>query len=128
MFGFAGANNRRGEPRTWHNEVTRGAVLGFENKSNPRWAQHTPTLPFTRLLAGPADFTPMLFGDRRKETSWPHQIASAAILTSPLLTFAANPKSIVENPGVDLIKSIPSTWEQTVVLPGSDISAMPAFP
>jgi alpha-glucosidase len=127
MVVFHGANKPTGESRTWPNEVTREAVFGFEHKSNPTWAQHTTTLPFTRLLAGPADFTPMLFGDRRKETSWPHQIASAAILTSSLLTFAANPKSIVENPGVDLIKSIPSTWDQTIVLPVSEIGEIAAF-
>src|SRR5260370_34906554 len=72
-------------------------------------------------------FSRTLFGDRRKETSWPYQIASAAILTSPLLTFAANPKSIVKNSGVDLIKSIPSTWDQTIVLPVSEIGEIAAF-
>src|SRR5574341_469328 len=50
-----------------------------------------------RLLAGHADYTPMHFGDRRNDTTWAHQIASAAIFTSPLLTYAAHPKSILEN-------------------------------
>src|SRR5260370_17322766 len=90
-------------------------------------AHHTSTLPFLRLRAGRDIFPPMFWGSRRKETSWPHQIASAAILTSPLLTFAANPKSIVENPSVDLIKSIPSTWDQTIVLPVSEIGEIAAF-
>ena len=124
---FHGANKPAGELRTWPNELTREAVQGFEHRTTPAWAPHTATLPFTRLLAGPADFTPMIFGDRRKETSWPNQIASAAILTSPLLTFAANPKSILENPGVDLIKSIPSTWDETIVLPVSEIGEVAAF-
>src|SRR5260370_40465881 len=70
---------------------------------------------------------PMLWVDRRKEPSWPHQIASAAMLTSALLTFAANPKSIVEDPRVDLIKTMPSTWDQTVVLPVSEIGEIAAF-
>jgi hypothetical protein len=43
------------------------------------------------LLAGHADYTPVHFGARRGDTTWTHQLASAAILTSPLLTYAANP-------------------------------------
>jgi alpha-glucosidase len=124
---FHGANKPTGQLRTWPNEITREGVQGMEHRTPPTWATHTTTLPFTRLLAGPADFTPMIFSDRRKETSWPNQIAGAAILTSPLLTFAANPKSILENPGVDMIKSIPSTWDETVVLPVSEIGEIAAF-
>jgi alpha-glucosidase len=45
---------------------------------------HT-TMPFDRMLAGHADYTPVVFGARRKETSWAHQIATAVVLTSPLL-------------------------------------------
>jgi alpha-glucosidase len=124
---FHGANKPAGQLRTWPNEITREGVQGMEHRTPPTWATHTTTLPFTRLLAGPADFTPMVFSERRKETSWPNQIASAAILTSPLLTIGANPKSILENPGVDMIKSIPSTWDETVVLPVSEIGEISAF-
>jgi alpha-glucosidase len=85
------------------------------------WARHNTTLPFTRYLAGHGDYTPVVFGDRRRDTSWPHQIATAAIFTSPLLVYGANPKSLLENPAVDLIKALPSTWDETIVLPGSRI-------
>ena len=127
MVNFHGANKPTGEERTWPNELTREAVRGMEYRNSETRATHETTLPFTRLLAGPADYTPMHFGDRRKETSWAHQIASAAILTSPLLTFAANPKSILENPGVGLIKTIPATWDETRVLPASEIGELAAF-
>jgi alpha-glucosidase len=124
---FHGANKPTGQLRTWPNEITREGVQGMEHRTPPTWATHTTTLPFTRLLAGPADFTPMVFSERRKETSWPNQIASAAILTSPLLTIGANPKSILENPAVDMVKSIPSTWDETIVLPVSEIGEIAAF-
>src|SRR5262249_40587080 len=78
-------------------------------------------------VAGHADYTPMHFGDRRRETSWAHQIASAAIFTSPLLVYGAHPANILANPAVDLIKSIPSVWDETVVLPDSAIGEMAAF-
>ncbi|PYR91334.1 MAG: hypothetical protein DMF84_16940 [Acidobacteria bacterium] len=47
-------------------------------------------MPFTRYLAGPADFTPVVFGDRRKEASWAHQMATAVIFTSPLLVYGGH--------------------------------------
>lgn len=127
LLDFHGANKPTGEERTWPNELTREGVLGFEHKSVTEWAPHDTTLPFTRFLAGPADFTPVLFGERRRETSWAHQIATAAVFTSPLLVYAANPKSILENPGADIIKSIPAVWDETIALPQSEIGSLVVF-
>jgi alpha-glucosidase len=67
------------------------------------------------------------FGERRKETSWAHQIATAAAFNSPLLIFAAHPKSLLEHPAVEMIKSIPSVWDETRVLPPSDIGELAMF-
>ena len=92
MVNFHGSNKPTGESRIWSNELTREAVQGLEHRNTPL-PTHDTTLLFTRFLAGPADFTPMHFGARRDTTSWPHQIATAVIFTSPLLTFAANAKS-----------------------------------
>jgi alpha-glucosidase len=127
MVDFHGANKPAGEARTWPNELTREGVYGMEHRNMPAWATHNTTIPFTRLLAGHADFTPMHFGDRRKETSWTHQIATAACFNSPVLIYAANPKAMLENPAVEMIKSIPSTWDETIVLPQSEIGELAAF-
>ncbi|HKC65866.1 MAG TPA: glycoside hydrolase family 97 C-terminal domain-containing protein, partial [Pyrinomonadaceae bacterium] len=98
-----------------------------EYKSMETRSVHNTTLPFTRFLAGPADYTPVHFGERRRETSWAHQIASAAIFTSPLLIYAAHPKNILENPAVEMIKSIPSIWDETRALPVSEVGEIAAF-
>ncbi len=127
MVEFHGANKPAGESRTWPNEMTREAVRGLEYRSMETRSEHNTTLPFTRFLAGPADYTPMHFGERRKETSWAHQIASAAIFTSPLLIYGAHPANILANPAADLIKTIPSVWDETVVLPVSEIGQVAAF-
>ncbi len=126
LVDFHGANKPTGESRTWPNELTREGVYGLEHRAQT-WARHNTTIPFTRYHAGHGDYTPVVFGDRRRETSWPHQIATAAIFTSPLLVYGANPKSLLENPAVDLIKALPSTWDETLVLPGSSIGALVAF-
>jgi len=43
------------------------------------------------------------------------------------MIYGANPKSILENPAAELIKSIPSTWDETLVLPGSEVGEMAGF-
>src|SRR5947208_3695616 len=127
MVNFHGANKPTGESRTWPNELNREAVSGMERKSMVAWSQHDTTIPFTRMLAGHLDFTPMLFGERRRETSWAHQIATAALFTAPLLVYGAHPKTILEHPAAELIRSIPSVWDETRVLPFSEIGEVAAF-
>jgi alpha-glucosidase len=127
LVNFHGANKPTGESRTWPNELTREAVKGMEARKLADRATHDVTLPFTRLLAGPADYTPVHFGERRGNTTWAHQVASAALLDSPLLTYAANPATLLASPACEMIKSIPSTWDETIVLPPSEIGEVAVF-
>ncbi|HEY0609557.1 MAG TPA: glycoside hydrolase family 97 catalytic domain-containing protein, partial [Chitinophaga sp.] len=124
---FHGANKPTGLSRTWPNELTREAVKGMEASKLPDRATHNTTIPFTRWLAGAAEYTPVHFGERRKNTTWAQQVASAVIFDAPMLTYGANPASILSNPAVDMIKSIPSVWDETIVLPGSAIGELAAF-
>jgi alpha-glucosidase len=127
MVNFHGANKPTGLERTWPNEMVREAVRGMESSKLAARARHDTTLPFTRFLAGHADYTPVHFGARRGDTTWAHQIATAAVFTAPLLTYAAHPKAILENPAVEMIKSIPAVWDETIVLPVSEIGEVAAF-
>jgi len=124
---FHGANKPTGRERTWPNELVREAVRGMESSSLRERARHETILPFTRFLAGPTEYTAMHFGDRRGDTTWAHQIASFAIFDSPLLTMAANPQAVLDNPAVDVIKSIPAVWDETIVLPDSQIGELAIF-
>jgi alpha-glucosidase len=127
MVNFHGANKPAGEARTWPNEMTREGIYGLEHRKMATWPAHNTTLPFTRMLAGHADYTPMIFGERRRDTSWAHQIATVAVFTSPLLVFAAHPATIAKHPAADLIKSIPSVWDETIALPSCEIGEVAAF-
>ena len=127
MVEFHGANKPAGESRTWPNELTREAIRGLEARSLSLRSVHNTTLPFTRFLAGHADYTPVHFGERRRETSWAHQMASSIVFTSPLMIYGAHPQHILENPAADLIKTIPSVWDETIVLPPSEIGEVAAF-
>jgi len=127
MVEFHGANKPAGEARTWPNELSREAIRGLEYRSMNLRSVHNTTLPFTRFLAGHADYTPVHFGERRRETSWAHQIATAIVFTSPLMIYGAHPQHILENPAHDLIKAIPAVWDDTIVLPESEIGELAGF-
>jgi alpha-glucosidase len=127
MVNFHGANKPAGESRTWPHELTRESVYGLEHRQAPDWARHNATLPFTRFLAGAADYTPVVFGERRKDTTWAHQIATAVVFTSPVLVFGGHPQSLLDNPAVEMIRSLPSVWDRTIVLPESEIGELAAF-
>src|SRR6266571_8333529 len=127
MVVFHGANKPTGRARTWPNEMVREAVRGMESSALKDRAWHETTLPFTRCLAGPADYTAMMFNERRRNTTVAHQIASIAIFSAPLLTIAANPETILKSSAVDVIKSVPPIWDETIVLPDSEIGELAAY-
>jgi alpha-glucosidase len=90
-------------------------------------ATHETTIPFTRMLAGPADYSVVHFGDRRRNTTWVHQVATTAIYSAPLITYASTPAHIIENPCAEMIKSIPSVWDETIVLPPSETGEIAVY-
>lgn len=131
MVDFHGANKPTGEQRTWPNELTREGVEGMEwccqSMADAPRARHSVTLPFTRFLAGPADYTPVMLDKGMNNTTEANQIASAVVLSSPLLTYSANPEKLLASPAVPLIRAIPSTWDETRVLPMSGIGKLAVF-
>lgn len=102
-------------------------VRGMESSGLQQRARHETILPFARYLAGPTDYTTMIFTERRRDSSWAHQIACLATFQSPILTIAAHPQSVLDNPAVDVIKSIKAVWDETIVLPESKIGELSIF-
>jgi alpha-glucosidase len=127
LLDFHGANKPTGLMRTYPNSLVYEAVKGMESSKVLDRATHETTIPFTRCLAGPAEYTVLHFGEKKRNTTWAHQIASVAILSAPLLTFAAHPDSILKNPAVDMIRSIPVTWDESIVLPSSEIGELAVY-
>ncbi len=129
MVNYHGANKPTGESRTFPNEMTREGIRGLEyNKWSELPATHYATLPFTRYLAGHGDFTPCTFNpEKLKGTTAALQLASAVVFTSPIMHWADNWKFYLESNALEVIKAMPSTWDQTVVLPGCEIGQTAAF-
>ncbi len=124
---FHGANKPTGLWRTWPNAVIYESVKGMEASKLLDRATHETTIPFTRMLAGPADYSVCHFGTRRQNTTWVHQAATAAIYSAPVITYASTPAHIIENPCAGMIKSIPSVWDETIVLSPSEIGDLAVY-
>ncbi len=132
MVDFHGANKPVGRERTWPNEITRESIRGHEyhilryNRTLP--PQHDCILPFTRFVIGPGDYTPTVFNPKElRGYTWSRELAQAVVFTSPFLCYADHPTNYLNNPAVDVMKAIPSTWDETIVLPGSEIGKCAAF-
>ncbi|MDR0353945.1 MAG: glycoside hydrolase family 97 protein [Opitutaceae bacterium] len=124
---FHGCQKPTGETRTWPNQLTREAIRGLElngMKEGPITAEHNCALPFTRLAVGPGDYTPLGFS-HPGATTWAHQLATAAAFLSPLQIIAEFPDMLLTDarcaPALDLLKALPSEWDETRVLAPSAI-------
>lgn len=135
MVIFHGVNKPTGDNYTYPNLLAKEAVRGLEcvgGESSwapgPAWTYHNTVLPFTRWLAGPADYTPLNFRSFcPEEISFAHQLASIYTFTSPMLIFAADMDDMLTSPGRSFIEEVPVVWDETYVLPESEIGHMAAI-
>jgi alpha-glucosidase len=129
---FHGAYAGSGEERTFPNWLTREGVMGLEyNKWSDRITpRHNVTLPFTRMLTGPMDYTPGGFrnvtvADFEPKNDLPvvmttraQQLAMYVVYDSPLQMLSDTPAAYRGEPGADFLKAVPATWDETRVLDG----------
>ncbi|HYG34846.1 MAG TPA: glycoside hydrolase family 97 catalytic domain-containing protein [Clostridia bacterium] len=123
MINFHGANKPTGEVRTWPNEVTRE---GIREQEYVLWGElpleHYGALPFTRMAVGHADFLPGYIQPRfLKNTTVIFQMASTLVFSSPFLCWPDNPESYLNTPLLQFVRTVPVTWDETRILPGSAI-------
>lgn len=133
MINFHGCHSSTGESRTYPNEMTREGIRGIEvnkMKEGPLPASHNAALPFTRFLVGHADYTPIAY-TKPGPTTWAHQLATPILFYSPLQVFADHPEYLLRDPqaklGLGILQSIPTTWDETTVLEGSEIGKLAAI-
>jgi alpha-glucosidase len=126
-----------GERRTWPNIVSREGARGMEYNAwsaeggNP--PEHEAILFFTRMLAGPMDFTPGIFdltlsraasGARKPHESRPRttlakQLALYVVLYSPVQMLADVPESYAGQPALRFVRDVAVDWDTTRVLGGA---------
>lgn len=112
--------------RTYPNWVTREGARGMEYAAwgkPPNPPEHEPTLVFTRMLAGPMDYTPGIVSlQGRKQpvqTTLAKQLALYVVIYSPLQMAADLPEHYEARPDAfRFIKDVPVDWAETRVLNG----------
>ncbi len=126
MTDFHGCVKPSGRERTWPHEVAREAIRGHEwhitryNRVLP--PEHDCILPFNRLVQGHADYTPMVFEKKELQGfTWARELAQGVVFSAPFLCFGDYPQNYLDNPAAELIKSMPAEYDETRILPGSEI-------
>jgi len=129
LVNLHGVQKPTGETRTYPNQITREAILGMEiNKISPNkippW--HSAALTFTRFPLGPADYTPVVIQNstRRGPTTQVHQVALLVTFTSPLQTIAESPTFLLRQKYNDIVRDIPTVWDETRAVPPSVIGSL----
>jgi alpha-glucosidase len=132
MVNFHGNGKPTGQNRTYPNEITCEGVMGNEwNKwSALVTSEHKLTLPFTRFLAGPGDFTPGGFLNRQPadfkivptatevQGTRAAQLSLLVLFDSPICCLCDQPGNYRGQPGADFLKIVPTVWDETRVLDG----------
>lgn len=116
VINFHGCNKPTGYDATYPNELNREAILGLESTTVANrkiQAQMFTTQPFVRNLAGHADYTPAV------DTAF--HMAQLVLTDAPMQAIGSDPADILASPALEMIKSVPTVWEETVVLPQSAI-------
>jgi alpha-glucosidase len=125
-----------GERRTYPNMMTREGARGQEYNAwggeggNP--PEHETILFFTRLLAGPMDFTPGIFDlliergtgrprrpdEARVRTTLAKQLALYVVLYSPMQMAADEIENYEGRPAFQFIRDVAVDWDTTRVIEG----------
>ena len=127
LVNFHGATIPRGWQRTYPNLMSVEAVYGAEwynNRSTltDRASAHNATLPFTRNVIGPMDYTPCTFSDSQHPhiTTHAHELALTVLYESALQHLADRPESYLAQPAEvkQFLSALPTVWDDTKLLSG----------
>ncbi len=132
LVDFHGAYKPTGLIRTYPNVLTSEGVRGLEwskwstDDPNP---EHNVTLPFTRMVAGPMDYTPGAMVNATRDQFRPifqrpmsqgtrcHQLAMYVVYESPLQMLCDSPSNYLKEPEcLDFLARVPTTWDEMRVL------------
>lgn len=132
LVNYHGAYKPSGLNRKYPNVVNYEGVKGLENS---KWEEavspwHDVVLPFTRMVAGPMDYTPGAMINANKENfravftqpmsqgTRAHQAAMYVLYDAPLQMLCDNPSNYLKEPEYTrFLAEIPVSWDQTIGLP-----------
>lgn len=131
LVDFHGAYKPDGIIRTWPNMITREGVMGneyykFSDKMSP---EHNVKLAFTRMLAGQMDYTPGAFLNVTREkfrqqtpaivwNTRAAELSKFVIYESPLTVVCDHPDNIINQPGSEFLRIVPTVWDDIKFIGG----------
>ncbi len=132
MIDYHGCYKPTGMRRTWPNVITREGIYGLEQAraGGNLTPVHNVTIPFTRMLVGPMDYTPGSFNNvKRKDYvvynepptafgSRAHHLAQFVVYESPFQMVADWPGAYRQGKGSEFLKVVPASWDETYPVDG----------
>ncbi|NLP56823.1 glycoside hydrolase family 97 protein [Lutibacter sp. B1] len=117
---------RRTYPNTISREGLRGQEFNAWSSDGGNPPEHLPIIAFTRMLAGPIDYTPGIFDikfdqykkDNQVNTTIAQQLALYVVIYSPVQMAADLIENYEGNPALQFIRDVGVDWQQTKVLNG----------
>lgn len=125
LVSFHGETLPRGHRRRYPNIMTHEGVKGaeyytFKGERCPT-PQHNCTLPFTRNVVGPMDYTPVTFTIRKENprtTTYAHELALAFVFESGWVCMADRPAAYLNSPARPLLEKAEASWDETRFIDG----------
>lgn len=118
-----GTGIQRTYPNLMTQEGGRGQEYNAWSADGGNTPEHTVTLPFTRMLSGPMDYTPGNFdfdyktpNKAKVQSTLANQLALYVVLFSPLQMASDLPENYEGKPEFQFIKEVPCIWAETKVL------------
>ena len=117
---------RRTYPNMMSAEGLRGQEFNAWSPDGGNPPEHLTIIPFTRMLAGPIDYTPGIFDikfDKYKKenqvnTTLAHQLALYVVIYSPFQMAADLPENYDGHQAFQFIKDVGVDWDTSIVLNG----------
>jgi alpha-glucosidase len=107
-----------GERRQYPNLMTLEGVDGMERRTKP--ASNDLTIPYTRNVMGPVSYTIVHF--ERSPGTHAYQMAMSIVYEAGLMIYAEHGKKLLEWPGREMIKDVPSNWDEIRFIDGMPAS------
>jgi alpha-glucosidase len=123
LVSFHGEYTPRGERRTYPNLMTQEGIKGaeyylFASDNDIPTPQHNATVPFTRNVVGPMDYTPTAYSTPRRSTSYAHETALPFVYESGWVVMCDRPEYYLQSPARPVLQEIEASWDEIRFLDG----------
>ena len=123
LVSYHGEYTPRGERRTYPNLMTQEGIKGaeyylFASDNDTPNPQHNATIPYTRNVIGPMDYTPTAYSTPRRITSYAHETALPFVYESGWVVMCDKPEYYLNSPARPILQEIEASWDETKYLDG----------